>query len=198
MMSNKSPEEQFEANKEILAAEFDYIAQTAFQAQEDRARVSEFFLISFGTLLAALLTSQFGQLNLKLTYILFTVLLSAVAFLGALTIFELSRLRLAWFGSIRAMNKMKDAIIEHNPALADCFAWRTESIPPAYKKTSVGYLKALEVAIISGIAAGAAVAFTILALFGSLMIAIIAAVITAILSAYLFLLFFYKKPLSNV
>ena len=39
---------------ELLAAEYDYIAQTANQANEDRARVSSFYLIAVGSLVAAL------------------------------------------------------------------------------------------------------------------------------------------------
>ena len=43
---------------EILLAEYGYIAQTAFQAGEDRARVTSFYLVSVGTLVAAFLSSQ--------------------------------------------------------------------------------------------------------------------------------------------
>ena len=58
MTEDKSPNKQLEDNQDFIVAEFNYIAQTAFQANEDRARVSEFFLISFGTFLAALFSSQ--------------------------------------------------------------------------------------------------------------------------------------------
>jgi hypothetical protein len=44
---------------ELLAAEFDYIAQTAIQANEDRARVSSFYLIAVGSLVAALFGTQY-------------------------------------------------------------------------------------------------------------------------------------------
>ena len=33
-----------------MAAEFDYIAQTAIQANEDRARVSSFYMVAVGSL----------------------------------------------------------------------------------------------------------------------------------------------------
>ena len=39
---------------ELLAAEFDNIAQTAAQATEDRARLSSFYLIAVGSLIAAM------------------------------------------------------------------------------------------------------------------------------------------------
>ena len=44
---------------ELLASEFDYIAQTAAQATEDRARVSSFYLIAVGSLIAAMFGTQF-------------------------------------------------------------------------------------------------------------------------------------------
>ena len=44
---------------ELLAAEFNYIAQTAIQANEDRARVSSFYLIAVGSLVAAMFGAQY-------------------------------------------------------------------------------------------------------------------------------------------
>jgi hypothetical protein len=43
----------------ILAAEYNYAAQTAFQANEDRARVTSFYLVTVGSFLAAILSTQF-------------------------------------------------------------------------------------------------------------------------------------------
>ena len=43
---------------DLIVAEFNYIAQTAFQANEDRARVSQLFFVTFGTVIAALYSSQ--------------------------------------------------------------------------------------------------------------------------------------------
>ncbi|MFN8460695.1 MAG: hypothetical protein U0X93_02825 [Anaerolineales bacterium] len=39
--------------------EYDYIAQTAAQANEDRARISSFYLIAVGSLIAAIFGTQF-------------------------------------------------------------------------------------------------------------------------------------------
>ncbi len=41
--------------EDILKAEFEYIAHTAFQANEDRARVSSFYFVSVGSVVAAIL-----------------------------------------------------------------------------------------------------------------------------------------------
>ena len=43
---------------EILVAEFEYIAATAFQANEDRARVSNYYLMSAGAAVAAILGAR--------------------------------------------------------------------------------------------------------------------------------------------
>ena len=142
----------------ILVAEFEYIAHTAFQANEDRARASEFFLISFGTLLAAVLTTQFTDVDAQFLYRLFIILFSVVAAWGALTVLQLSRLREAWLESVRAMNTIKDSMIDQAPEMQDYFRWRTHTIPRAFKPWSVGFLLALQVAMVSGIALGAACA----------------------------------------
>jgi len=49
----------------VITAEFNYIAQTAFQANEDRARASQYFLITFGTVIAALYSSERGIAGLQ-------------------------------------------------------------------------------------------------------------------------------------
>jgi hypothetical protein len=143
---------------DMLIAEYNYIAQTAFQANEDRARASEFFLISFGTLLAAVLTTQFTNVEPQFLYRLFLILFTVVAGWGALTILQLCRLRQAWLESVRAMNTIKDALVGKAPEMAQYFRWRTSTIPKAYKPWSVGFLLALQVALVSGVAMGAVAA----------------------------------------
>ena len=162
MAEEQKAVDQGDISQGIAVAEFEYIAQTAFQAHEDRARVSEFFLISFGTLLAAVLTTQFSGVDTRLVYRLFSILFTVVALWGALTILQLSRLRQAWLESVRAMNTMEDARIQQAPEMQDYFRWRTATIPKAYKPWSVGFLLALQVAMVSGIALGAASALFLL------------------------------------
>ena len=41
-------------DEQPLPVEFDYIAQTAIQEQEDRVHVSSFYLIAVGSLVAAI------------------------------------------------------------------------------------------------------------------------------------------------
>lgn len=88
---------------ELLAAEFDYIAQTAAQATEDRARVSSFYLIAVGSLIAAMFGTQFlGMQSLpKAVNLMFSGLFLLLTLLGTSTIMQLARLRAAWYESDR-------------------------------------------------------------------------------------------------
>jgi hypothetical protein len=56
--SRQDPKQGLIDPNAILSNEFCYIAQTAFQANEDRAHVAQYYLVTAGTLLAALLTGQ--------------------------------------------------------------------------------------------------------------------------------------------
>ena len=145
---------------ELLAAEYNYIAQTASQANEDRARVSSFYLIAVGSLVAALFGTQFFDPNLfsssRTINIMFSGLFVLLTLLGTSTIMQLARLRLAWFESALAMNQIKDFAVNQNPELAQAFLWKTSSLPLKYKTSSVSYYQDIEVSLISGLMFGAA------------------------------------------
>lgn len=147
---------------DLLAAEFNYIAQTATQANDDRARVSSFYLIAVGSLIAALFSTQLLEIDenfpqdLKLIFSGVFVLLT---FLGTSTVMQLAQLRAAWHESAKAMNQLKDFAIEQKPELANAFRWTTETIPDKYKKGNVSYYQALEVSMIGGLMFGAAMYF---------------------------------------
>jgi hypothetical protein len=152
---------------ELLASEFDYIAQTAAQATEDRARVSSFYLIAVGSLIAAMFGTQFLELkSLPATVnLMFGGLFLLLTLLGTSTIMQLARLRSAWYESMLAMNQLKDYMINENKPLAKAFRWQSSTLPPKYKKNSVSYFQALEVALISGLMCGAALFFLLQAFF---------------------------------
>lgn len=146
---------------ELLAAEFEYIAQTAFQANEDRARVSSFYLIAVGSLLAAMFGTQlfdpaFFSQTVKL---MFSGLFILLTLLGASTVMQLARLRAAWYESALAMNQLKDFMMNENKKLVNAFRWKTSTLPPKYKRASVSYYQAVEVALIGGLMFGAAIFF---------------------------------------
>lgn len=147
----------------MVAAEFDYIAQTAFQANEDRARVFQFFFVTFATFVAALLSSQFDSVDATQLYTAYAILLFINSILGAFTNFQLARLRLAWIESARAMNQIKEHMIAHDDELGEFFRWRMNTIPRAIKPSSISFILAIMVGIVGGLAAGGGVGFLSLA-----------------------------------
>ena len=146
---------------ELLAAEFDYIAQTATQANEDRARVSSFYLIAVGSLVAALFSTQLFDADkfTETVKIMFGGLFVLLTLLGTSTIMQLARLRSAWHESMLAMNQIKDFAISQNPELKVAFRWKTNTLPAKYKTGSVSYYQAVEVALIGGLMFAAATFF---------------------------------------
>jgi hypothetical protein len=146
---------------ELLAAEFDYIAQTAIQANEDRARVSSFYLIAVGSLVAAMFGTQYVDPELLSidANLMFSGLFALLTLLGTSTVMQLARLRSAWYESALAMNQIKEFMVRQNHTLGQAFRWKTSTLPAKYKKDSVSYYQASEVALISGLMFGAAVFF---------------------------------------
>ncbi len=147
----------------LLKAELEYITQTAFQANEDRARVSSFYLVAVGSLVAAVLSTQAIERNLepRLVAWAFCTLFLLLTVLGTLTTLQLARLRAAWHESMLAMNQLKDYWLQHarDRTLKEAFRWDMSTLPPRLKLNSVSYFQTLEVALLSGLTFGAAVYF---------------------------------------
>src|SRR5215213_7455238 len=184
---------------ELLAAEYDYIAQTANQANEDRARVSSFYLIAVGSLLAALFGTQFFDPNsLARSFtvnLMFSGLFVLLTLLGISTILQLARLRAAWYESMLAMNQLKDFMIGENQPLAKAFRWQSSTLPPKYRTSSVSYYQAMEVALISGLMLGASMFFLVHAFFTVGIAHWIAFTIVGVLTMY-FQLSTYRRILK--
>jgi hypothetical protein len=146
---------------ELLAAEFNYIAQTAIQANEDRARVSSFYLIAVGSVVAALLGTQLLDINspLRTVNLIFSGLFALLTLLGSSTVMQLARLRAAWYESALAMNQLKDYMMSQNQTFKQAFRWKTSTLPSKHKKDSVSYYQAREVVLISSLTFGAATFF---------------------------------------
>ncbi|MBT7072874.1 MAG: hypothetical protein HN975_18525, partial [Anaerolineae bacterium] len=148
---------------EIVVAEYEYIAQTAFQAQEDRARVTTFYLVSVGSLVGAIYkTTPSTEIA---TLWAFVALFLFLTYFGLLTLYQLIRLRLAWFESIRAMNQIKDFLIKENKELKKIFRWTNKNSPETFKRNSVAYFLALQVATLGAVTFGALSFYLGLALF---------------------------------
>jgi hypothetical protein len=145
----------------LIVAEYQYIGQTAFQANEDRSRVSQLFFLTFGTLIAALYSSQLspdrvdpGEVQRAFVVLFFTLL-----FFSLLTLLQLARLRLSWLESVRAMAVLKDAAAKDHTGLEAYFAWTLDERPAPLKLKSVGFLVAISVAWMGALAAGGIAAF---------------------------------------
>ncbi len=147
---------------EILKAEYNYIANTVFQANEDRSRVASFYFVTVGSLVAAILGTIFSTENIKNFALAFSGLFVTLTILGALTLAQLARLRAAWHESVQAMNQIKDYYIKNNKEIEPAFKWREHSIPPTDKPFSIANLLAVEVSTLSAITSAAALYFLFL------------------------------------
>jgi len=182
---------------ELLAAEYDYIAQTANQANEDRARVSSFYLIAVGSLLAAMFGTQLFDPGFysRSVNLMFSGLFILLTLLGTSTIMQLARLRAAWYDSAQAMNQLKDFMVGQNESLAKAFRWTTNTLPPRYKTASVSYYQAVEVALIGGLMFGASTFFLQQAFFSTGLLNWMLSAISGSSIIYL-QLYIYKRALS--
>jgi len=156
----KSKTESLNPN-DILTAEFEYIAQCAFQANEDRARVSTFYLVASGSFIAAILGFQFDHIRTPALYWAFSVFFSILSAAGFLTLLQLVRLRKAWIYGAKAMNRIKDFYQNslNQPDLKQALLWNDGNLPRAFKMWSVSHLMAIQVTIMSSLLLGAAVMF---------------------------------------
>ncbi|MGD8856817.1 MAG: hypothetical protein PVG33_10845 [Chloroflexota bacterium] len=149
----------------ILSAEYAYIAQTAFRADEDRAKVSTFYFLTVGSFLAAMLGLQMDFLQVQLIYVAFIILFAVLSLNAALTLLQLVRLRQAWYDSVQALNQIKSYYLEQAGELPldRAFRWDQSTLPALFKPWSVSFLLAVQVTILGGAALGAMLVFVGLA-----------------------------------
>ncbi|KAA3643344.1 MAG: hypothetical protein DWQ07_22790 [Chloroflexi bacterium] len=196
----KEQQKAIQDNQEVLAAELTYIGQTAFQANEDRQRVGQFFFISFGSFIAAILSLQIEENTISQQNIFFILgfVFLFVAIFGVITLLQLARLRQAWLESVAAMNTLKTFIIDaNNKSIEGAFDWLKP--PGTYKKWSVGYFQAIEVSLVAGVAFGTSVAFFFLTFNESPdhFYVTLGAIIASVSISFLFHYFFYKGQLTS-
>ncbi|MCE9645147.1 MAG: hypothetical protein K8S20_04030 [Chloroflexi bacterium] len=197
-MPTKKPDSP-ELSTSILVSEYDYIANSASQANEDRARVASFYLVAVGSLVAALFSTQLfdtGKSSSTLGY-LFSGLFLVLTLLGSLTVVQLARLRTAWYESMLALNQIKEYAISKDKDIARAFLWRSRSMPPLYKVNSVSFQQTIEVALLSGLTFGAAVYFLQVGLAYNCTPCNLAYTISSSILGFLFQLFIYKRFLLH-
>ncbi len=145
--------------QEILKLEFEYANKTAEQAQDDRATVINLYLLLVGGVGSIIV--GLGQSNdFSLPRGVYAGVFALLGIVGFFILFQLIRLRQAWYDSVLTMNRIKDFYVERFPELANAFRWRTQTIPAPGKLGTITFNLALLVAIIDSVAMGVAVSFT--------------------------------------
>lgn len=139
----------------ILTEEFEYAAETAYQAHEDRVQVFYQFLAAAATVLAAVFfVEDYNPVHFStLSLLLFTFTV-----VGVFSLLKLARLRTAWRESVQAMCQIKDYYVTHgdDPNLEEAFLWTEDTIPAGVSSGTVAYYLALTVSFInSGTLVGA-------------------------------------------
>jgi hypothetical protein len=189
------------SSEELLKSEFEYISQTAFQANEDRARVSSFYLVAVGSLVAALFSTQLFNEKFDPQFVAFTFcgLFLVLTILGTLTTLQLARLRNAWYDSATAMNKLVAYWIKNakDTSLKNAFHWDFSTLPKIYKTNSVSYYQTLEVALLSGLTFGASIYFLQKGIGCNCLICNWSSAIAFGLLAFILQLYIYKKNLDK-
>lgn len=181
---------------QILNSEFQYISQSAFQANEDRSKVSSFYFVTVGSFVAAILSARLEE-SQSVISIAFFLLFLVLTGMGALTIAQLARLRAAWHEAVLAMDQIKEYYIINNPQLGEAFRWRMKQIPPANKPYSIANLMAIEVAMLGGFTAGAS-AYFLMNFLGILNWVACAIVVVSVFLGYIAQWMWYRRLLKKI
>ena len=128
----------------ILLEEFNYAGVTAYQAIEDRARVSSLYYLLLGALASALLAIyQLGGNTHTYSQPLVVALFVLAGVLSVTFYEKIIRLRQAYRESLICMNVIKEFYIEQfqqqMPQIENAFRWRLKTIPPGERIGSVTF-----------------------------------------------------------
>ena len=148
----------------MLLEEFNYVSVTAYQAMEDRARISSFYYLLLGvlaTVLAAIYQFSGGTRNIPLSLV--TILLIIGALISISFFVTLIRLRQAYKESLITMNVIKEFYIDEfkqqMPKIEKAFRWRLATIPKGERIGSVTFMIAALNVIIGSLCLAGAVYF---------------------------------------
>ena len=146
----------------MLLEEFNYASVTAYQAQEDRARMFNLYLLLIGVLgsgLAAVyqLSGGFKPFANELSL----ALLLVAGLMGVAFFTKLIRLRQAWRESVLAMTLIKEYYIKEfsdsAPSVARAFYWRLKTLPTGEKRASTTFVVCATVAALGSLCFAGAV-----------------------------------------
>ena len=148
----------------MLLEEFNYVSVTAYQAMEDRARISNFYYLLLGVLvtgLAAVYQFSGGIHNIPLSLV--TILLLVGAIISVSFFVTLIRLRQAYKESLLTMNVIKEFYIDEfkqqMPRIEHAFRWRLATMPKGERLGSVTFMIAALNAFIGSLCLAGAVYF---------------------------------------
>lgn len=156
--------------KDILSAEYDYLARSSFQNIEDRAGVGLLYILTIGGILAAFIVTGLESTDRQFTSVAFAGVFLLLSVYAVLAFLKLIRLRQAWHANISAMEQLKAYFVEQNTAqnLDEALAWSAGTIPSKSKAWSLAFLTALQIALAGGAAIAVTVIFLGFALIQSL------------------------------
>lgn len=140
---------------DVLKLEFEYARLTASEAMRDRHTMVNFYLLAFGVIATGVLAILSRDADLPQS--IGTVLLWILCAVGWLYFLKIIRLRQAWHESARAMNQIKEFLIQHDQhfepdELRLAFRWQAHTLPSADKPWTVFFYSALLIALLDSMA----------------------------------------------
>ncbi|MEZ4619666.1 MAG: hypothetical protein R2867_29745 [Caldilineaceae bacterium] len=142
----------------LLIADFTYVAQTAFQANEERAKATTFYLLSVVSVLATVWATNSPYVDHAKTALAFSVIFGLLSIFGIITLLQLARLRASWFDSVQAMNAIKMYALQSQKTLVENpFPWTQANLPKKFKAKSIAAFLALQVLVMSSVTCGACI-----------------------------------------
>lgn len=169
---------------DILTAEYEYLARSSIQNDEDRAGVGLLYILTIGGILAAFIVTGLDSVDRQFTSVAFAGVFLLLSVYAILAFLKLIRLRQAWHANIAAMVQLKAYFIEQNPDhnMDKALTWSADTIPSKTKVWSFAFLTAMQIALAGGAAIAVTVIFSGFALVQSLELWIwIIAVLVAII-----------------
>jgi hypothetical protein len=184
----------------MLLEEFNYVSITAYQAMEDRARISSFYYLLLGVLASGLAAIyQLGGGTHNVPPFLVATLLLIAALISICFFVTLIRLRQAHKESLICMNVIKEFYIDQfkqqMPAIEQAFRWRFQTMPKGERIGSVTFMIASLNAFIGSLClSGAVFIFTEqpLSNIGAFILALAIFIVAVLVH-----IFFYRKSLSK-
>jgi hypothetical protein len=134
----------------LILAEFQYIADATNQSSEDRARVSNYYLVTIGAAIAAIFSDKLNNTTQPSVNIAIGVGFFALALLGLFTLLTLIRLRAGWMAGASAMDAIKEyyARIYDKAQLETAFEWERKDLPAHGKPDSVAFWTAASTIVV--------------------------------------------------